>query len=68
MDISIFQHRPDMENGVFPRLCRSSFAAVRDCADFSVTRTGVEQGDFKRIPPTPSGSDQKQPGRLPVAA
>jgi hypothetical protein len=52
-----------VENGVFLRLCRSSFAVVRDCADFSVSRTGVKQGAFKGTPPIPIGSDQKQPGR-----
>ena len=34
---------------VAQRLCRILFAMLRDGTDFSVTRTGVEQGDFERI-------------------
>jgi hypothetical protein len=30
------------------RLCLILFAMLRDGTDFSVSRTGVEQGDFKR--------------------
>jgi hypothetical protein len=36
------------DRGVAHRLCRILFAMLRGRRDFSVSHTGVEQGDFKR--------------------
>jgi transposase len=49
------------------RLCRILFAMLRDGTDFSVSRTGVEQGDFKRATTYSYRLRPKPPGRLPVA-
>jgi hypothetical protein len=49
------------------RLCRILFAMLRDGTDFSVTRTGVEQGDFKRTTTYTYRLRPKPAGRLPVA-
>ena len=49
------------------RLCRILFAMLRDGTDFSVTRTGVEQGDFERTTTYKYRLRPKPAGRLPVA-
>ena len=48
------------------RLCRILFAMLRDGTDFSVSRTGVEQGDFKRTTTYSYRLRPKPAGRLPV--
>jgi len=49
------------------RLCRILFAMLRDGTDFSVTRTGVEQGAFERTTTYKYRLRPKPAGRLPVA-
>ena len=49
------------------RLCRILFAMLRDGADFSATRVGVEEGDFERTTTYKYRLRPKPPGRLPAA-
>jgi hypothetical protein len=49
------------------RLCRILFAMLRDGTDFSVTRTGLEQGAFERTITYKYRLRPKPAGRLPVA-
>jgi hypothetical protein len=46
---------------------RILFAMLRDGTVFSVTRTGIEQGDFKRTTTYSYRLRPKPGGRLPVA-
>jgi len=50
------------------RLCRILFAMLRDGTDFSVTRVGVEQGDFERTTTYKDRLRPKPAGRLPGAS
>ena len=49
------------------RLCRILFAMLRDGANFSATRVGVEEGDFERTATYKYRLRPKPPGRLPAA-
>jgi transposase len=49
------------------RLCRILFAMLRDGTEFSVTRVGVEEGDFKRTTAYKYRLRPKPAGRLPMA-
>ncbi len=49
------------------RLCRILFAMLRDGTDFSLTRSGVEQGAFERTTTYKYRLRPKPAGRLPVA-
>ena len=50
------------------RLCRILFAMLRNGTDFSVSRVGVEQGDFERTTTYRYRLRPKPAGRLPSAA